>query len=799
MSCVCLSQDSDHNQHFHNSETYQSMIDKPHRTLLLLLVCTLAITLVPTLSAQSRFRVANSRFDLQTEELLLAHGYAANILTAPDGRRVLRASQRNYTTTTWARDLDYAISGYGYVLADMSVFRDNIQFFLDATDSNGVVPENVDVVQQRSENRQAWDAMPNLISAAYSYAAKTGDRAFVAQNIVTLERIAGWIERLDSNRDGLPDRDIFPYGYYDTVENGVMHTYALAKFYAAYGAMADLERWIGRNGSRYDDLARQMRLSFHLPERAGGYWRTDQPWPIAWRKADGRIFTFLETFGVFQAAKEGLIGPQDGWRYRNLFAALHQTRDQQIDPATPTKLTLGGYPLSIRRDVVPAANNWMLDAAAPWIVSLDVPERARAGYPEDAAAVLNAYRAMTQRTQPAVLEFAASAGSRYGAGDSGDRGRTWDSAAWFEAIYAGHYGLRMTLDALHIAPQPLLALADDGITNLSYQGANVQISLDAAQRAYRVTTDLPITVQLSPVGDGATIAVDGTERGTSARLQLNAGQSVLVQSLGITRQRSDRSFAGVWQRADAPVQHGTASRSWLWGPTPFRTTVERYAQSPGGERLVEYYDKSRMEITQPGGDQQQRWFVTNGLLVKELVSGKLQVGDAVFEDREPSSIAIAGDPDPANPAPGYHAFGAVVSLSGDQRAPSRIGVDVTATIDQTGQIGDNLAWARPETRITNYEPNLGHNIPGVFWRYMTTLPDDWVFALGYPISEPFWTVARVGGKDQTVLIQLFERRVLTYTPDNPRGFEVEMGNVGQHYHRWRYGFAPWESWHERLR
>jgi hypothetical protein len=762
-----------------------------------LLVFTLGTTLVPGLSAHTRFRVASSRFDLQTEELLIANGYAANILTTPDGRRVLRASQRNYTTTTWARDLDYAISGYGYVLADMSVFRDNIQFFLDATDSNGVVPENVDVVQQRSENRQAWDAMPNLISATYNYASKTGDRAFVMQNIATLERIVGWIERLDSNDDGLPDRDIFPYGYYDTVENSVMHTYALAKFYGAYQAMADLERWIGRDGGRYDRLASRIRAGFHLPEQAGGYWRTDQAWPIAWRKADGRVFTFLETFGVFQAAKEGLIGPEDGWRYRNLFAALHQSRNQQIDTATPTKLTIGGYPLSIRRDVVPAANNWMLDAAAPWIVSLDVPERARAGYPEDAGAVLSAYRAMTQRTQPAVLEFVASAGSRYGPGDSGDRGRTWDSAAWFEAVYAGHYGIRMTLNALLIAPQPLITLGDDGITNLSYQGANVQISLDAAQRSYRVTTDQPINVQLEPVGDGAMIAVDGVERGASARLQLHAGQSVLIQSLGVTRQRSDQAFAGVWQRADAHVQQGAVHRSWLWGPTPFRTTVERYAQSPAGERLVEYYDKSRMEITQPGSNQ-QRWFVTNGLLVKELVSGKLQVGDAAFEDHEPSSAAIAGDPDPNNPAPGYRAFSAVVSLNGDQRAASRVGADSTATIDQSGQIGDNPALARPETRITTYEPNLGHNIPGVFWRYMTALPDDWVFAFGYPISEPFWTIARVGGKDKTVLVQLFERRVLTYTPDNPRGFEVEMGNVGQHYHRWRYGFAPWESRHERL-
>jgi hypothetical protein len=29
--------------------------------------------------------------------------------------------------------------------------------------------------------------------------------------------------------------------------------------------------------------------------------------------------------------------------------------------------------------------------------------------------------------------------------------------------------------------------------------------------------------------------------------------------------------------------------------------------------------------------------------------------------------------------------------------------------------------------------------------------------------------------------------VLTFAPDNPAGWQVEMGNVGQHYVAWRYG------------
>jgi hypothetical protein len=199
-----------------------------------------------------------------------------------------------------------------------------------------------------------------------------------------------------------------------------------------------------------------------------------------------------------------------------------------------------------------------------------------------------------------------------------------------------------------------------------------------------------------------------------------------------------------------------------------------------------------MEITRPEGNRGDRYFVTNGLLVKELVSGKLQVGDAQFVDRQASSVAVAGDPGPENEAPAYRVFEPYTSLNEDRRAEPRVGANVTATIDGAGRIGDDPARARPETRIANYDSKLGHNVPEVFWRFLQNQPDDWLFAFGYPISEPYWTIARVGGIQKWVLVQLFERRVLTYTPGNPRGFEVEMGNVGQHYHQWRYGFRPWD-------
>jgi hypothetical protein len=762
----------------------------PRFVALAVALAILLSTIYTRAGAQSDVR-SRTTFEPGLDATLFDNGYTSNIIDA-GGRRVLRASQRNYTNTTWSRDLDYAMSGYGYTLHDMGVLRENVELFLETTGPDGVVSESYDVVLRRGVNRETWDSMPNVIHASYVYVAKTGDANWARARIGTLERIAGWIERLDSNGDGLPDRDIFPYGFYDTVQSSVLHTYALAKFYAAYREMAALERVVGGDGARYETLAAKLRGGFHLTVQAGGYWRTDQSWPIAWKKADGRIFTVLETFGVFQAVREGLIGPQDGWRYRDMMTTLHDALGPLIAGPTPTKLALGGYPLSVRRDIVPPSNNWMLDAAAPWIVGLHAPAVAAAGYPEDAARVIGAYSEMASSTSPPSIEFAAGAGAKYGPGDSGDRGRTWDNAAWFMAIYGGHYGLLMTPEALVVAPQPIRQIAGDRMDNFLYQGAHLTLELDAANRAYRLSTDAPVRVRLRPVADGATVVVDGADRGPEFAGMLAAGQSVYVQSLGSTVQRSDTAFREVWRRADAPVQQGTTNRSWLWGPLPFRTTVEQYAEGPNGARQVEYYDKARMEITRPGGNRNDRYFVTNGLLVKELVSGKLQIGDAQFTDREPSNEAVAGDPGPGNPAPAYRVFEPYTSLNEDRRAEPRVGANVTATIDNTGRVGDDPSRARPETRIVNYDAKLGHNIPDVLWRFLQNQPDDWLFAFGYPISEPYWTTARVGGVEKPVLVQLFERRALTYTPGNPPGFEVEMGNVGQHYHQWRYGFRPWE-------
>jgi LPXTG-site transpeptidase (sortase) family protein len=264
----------------------------------------------------------------------------------------------------------------------------------------------------------------------------------------------------------------------------------------------------------------------------------------------------------------------------------------------------------------------------------------------------------------------------------------------------------------------------------------------------------------------------------------------------------DPAFAHVWARTDELVRAHNVTRSWYWGDAPFARLQEPFAGVASGTRLVEYYDKGRMEINNPAGDRRSPWFVTSGLLVKELISGQMAVGLTQTEAHAPSTQPIVGDWTPQNPAPSYALFGRVSSLAGDtNRAPNRVGQHAAETLDNAGRIGQSAALgAKPGTRLGTYVEVVGHNIPDIFWNYLQargpyldnrTLTSgpliDWVYTMGYPISEPYWVQARVGASERDVLVQAFERRVLTYTPSNPAGWQVEMGNVGRHYYDWRYG------------
>jgi hypothetical protein len=251
-----------------------------------------------------------------------------------------------------------------------------------------------------------------------------------------------------------------------------------------------------------------------------------------------------------------------------------------------------------------------------------------------------------------------------------------------------------------------------------------------------------------------------------------------------------------WARTDLAVASGEVQRTWMWGPqTNVYQTAERYAESPNGRRIVVYFDKSRMEVTDPEADPESIWYVTNGLLVVELMTGQMQIGHELFEQREPAWVNVAGD------GPTYATFAAHRDPVGNE--PTGV---LTTRIDRWGNLTDDPGLATHQVRNLWYVPDTGHWIAGPFWEFMNSrgliwdsrqnsyvrdslFPDPF-YATGFPITEAFWASVKLADVYQDVLIQCFERRCLTWTPGNPPGWRVEAGNVGLHYYIWRYGEPP---------
>ncbi|HET6262885.1 MAG TPA: class F sortase [Chloroflexia bacterium] len=278
-----------------------------------------------------------------------------------------------------------------------------------------------------------------------------------------------------------------------------------------------------------------------------------------------------------------------------------------------------------------------------------------------------------------------------------------------------------------------------------------------------------------------------------------------AQALPASLPFADSAFESVWMRNDQLVAAKSVARSWTWGPAPMSAGLEAYEEAPDGSkmRLVQYFDKARMEINNPRSNPTANGFVTNGLLTVELISGQMQVGNSKFVTGKPAGINLASDPDDGN-APMYASFGSVANTSaGEKRQPDKSkGGYASQRISRTGDVTEDASKTKlAEAKIVYFEKLTGHNIPSVFWDFLNSKAqvrqgigtaskpflDPWVFAMGLPISDAYWANVKIGGKQQEVLIQAFERRVLTYAPDQPAGWKVQMGNIGQHYFEWRYG------------
>ncbi|HET7080461.1 MAG TPA: hypothetical protein VFM49_23760 [Chloroflexia bacterium] len=250
------------------------------------------------------------------------------------------------------------------------------------------------------------------------------------------------------------------------------------------------------------------------------------------------------------------------------------------------------------------------------------------------------------------------------------------------------------------------------------------------------------------------------------------------------RFETDPAFYNTWKLSDNAVAAGWVARPWLWGPKPILSMKEPWGDSPGGARQVEYFDKGRMEIAHPAAPRPDKYYVTSGLLARELVTGQIQTGPTTFTNTVPANVVVTGDA-ANNPAPTYATFNKLGAGTDAGKTTDRTGRPVAATLFPDGAVADDPGLGAGVT-YAHFVAESGHNIPDAFWNWLQKQPD-WVALMGYPISEPYWVRATVAGKpDQPVLVQIFERRTLSFNFQNPPEWRVELGNVGQQYVAWRY-------------
>jgi hypothetical protein len=248
-------------------------------------------------------------------------------------------------------------------------------------------------------------------------------------------------------------------------------------------------------------------------------------------------------------------------------------------------------------------------------------------------------------------------------------------------------------------------------------------------------------------------------------------------------QLPDSAFWFQWRVPDLPVANGQAQRSWLWGPTAIYSGTETFADAIGGLAVV-YFDKGRMEISNPNPPRPTKYLVTAGPLAKELVTGRIATGLNTFETKQPPELLVAGDNTNAD-APTYATFNKLGAGTDAGKAQNRTGQPVEQTLARDGTVRQNPALGG-QAKIAAFIAESGHNLPDVFLNYFRAQTWDWIYIAGYPISEPFWARVDVGGQPRDVLVQIFERRTITFDPAAPEGYKVQFGNVGRHYYDWRY-------------
>jgi hypothetical protein len=202
------------------------------------------------------------------------------------------------------------------------------------------------------------------------------------------------------------------------------------------------------------------------------------------------------------------------------------------------------------------------------------------------------------------------------------------------------------------------------------------------------------------------------------------------------------AFQNVWDRTDLPVLQGETERTWMWGPGANTPLIqEPYIDADDDERDVQYTDKSRMEMPwNDDVDPDSSWFITQGLLAYELMSGRVQVGDDLFIDAFPAEVQIAGDPDAQGPT--YATLG--MHLDTAPRAGGNVIIDFMHASGQVEQLQHLEGYGVTDVDgVWQEVEGIDQPIANVFLDFMNsegTIFVDGGLTTGDVVPNPFYAV-----------------------------------------------------------
>jgi len=269
----------------------------------------------------------------------------------------------------WANNvLSDPVSSVLYMLADATllvpelapgvsmppILRRAVEYWIDhKTNTDGLIaytaggnPGEEDASEAEPDfahNQNVMDANPSVLIGAWGYVEASGDTAWLKERIGDLEFISAYLERHDTDGDGLveskqsgnsgsrPPRD--PDCAWDCYSSGHKNAYVNTLVYRAWRGLADLERRLGRTEQeqRYRQQADRLKEAF-----PPAFYNPETGWLGFWRSRDGVLHDLYSDAPTSFAVNYGLLEADKGREMLERFwHALKKTGFSHFDLGTP--------------------------------------------------------------------------------------------------------------------------------------------------------------------------------------------------------------------------------------------------------------------------------------------------------------------------------------------------------------------------------------------------------------------------------------------------------------------------------